>query len=426
MTRAVIHYIWIGPPPTLTSKTILGQDILGPKAFTAACNFWCLAAHEGHYKSTFAAQPNITVRAIEPHIANYTADEKVGPLADQALALFDFHLNSAERDTTRDRVTIKDLTAYFLLYTEGGYTVDTNILLKKPEALVEQEKFGYPQYLTTGSSDVWMMYSPQHFERTRLSLETYIYLHQQANADRTLRPGTSGYHQRCGEILVLHSLLLKPSAALDSCHLDQATPWETKKNPRGTICYIECLGATKYFYNSHHLEASRNQLLVFTQDNQLDKLANALDLGESIDQTHDIGDYKNLTLALYAVLNCTPKTLALLLRYNPNLDIAMEYKEVAYTAQSLLETQLRQPTLDTETRARKQQQLDLIIEYKTTLAETATTSSGNGSGSGKGTAGSSGNPYRLLASTAITTAPDPAGDAAETTTPPLRSQEYAY
>lgn len=147
-----LHYIWIGPPRPQVPGAGLTQDIMGPVLMRNALNssgdpyiyFWCEDRYVSHYKSLLKG---ITVRGCSAYIAeccsrgyqwlywHKQADQwvisKLGQLYDWSL----------RQNYKRDTQNAKNLFAFLILYTWGGYTLDTNII---PESGKKPEFHSYP------------------------------------------------------------------------------------------------------------------------------------------------------------------------------------------------------------------------------------------------------------------------------------------
>ena len=132
------HYIWIGPPKADH------QDVRGPIEMRnnfgpeVEIHFWCLDAQVDAFAHKLRDVNKIThgiiVHGIESALRTatgtahrwwywYTRKE------DWAVAeMLNIVTVSAGLGTTRDLVNAKNGFAYFLLYTWGGYVMDTNVM----------------------------------------------------------------------------------------------------------------------------------------------------------------------------------------------------------------------------------------------------------------------------------------------------------
>ena len=156
-----INFSWVGPPP----EDLAGHDTIGPSAFLKHLNaseefseksheltFFCLNQHQPHYQAQFQDTP-MHVIGIETFLR-----ECGEPLfAPTILELFKYFL-SPERNSVRDRVTMKELFNFFLTYYKGGYVCDTNILPNEGfTTLPALPNFALPWI--EHQADVFVMYS---------------------------------------------------------------------------------------------------------------------------------------------------------------------------------------------------------------------------------------------------------------------------
>ncbi len=128
-TSPTLHYSWIGPPPD--KNGIPGHDVDGPISMSTQNStnpivFWCLDAHKNHYEEIYKDKVNIQVKSVEVLLKEHTNDSVLKGRAEIMLTLMCNHLDS-QKNTVRDRVTIKNIFTIYLLMTQGGYTLDTNI-----------------------------------------------------------------------------------------------------------------------------------------------------------------------------------------------------------------------------------------------------------------------------------------------------------
>lgn len=160
------HYIWIGKPQTENISNLKG-DLKGPVAMAQQVDpnkttlyFWCLKEHFDVFSQLLSGK-NIIVRSID----DYLEEKKENPYA-QAVSELRSYLFSDMRGDIRDRVTFKEAISYLLLYLEGGYVLDTNVLP------FDKDEISFPQcdafHVTAihrpveknRDMDIWMMYSP--------------------------------------------------------------------------------------------------------------------------------------------------------------------------------------------------------------------------------------------------------------------------
>src|SRR6185312_10808858 len=168
---------------------VIGHDIAGPKKMASINQsnpivFWCLKAHLPHYQKELEKH-NITCRAIEDYLSQDFKSKEEKEAAKQVKTMLE-DLLSPEKNTIRDRTTIKVLFSYFILYQIGGYVADTNVYPQSSQAvaLKAYDDFHVPIQLQGLSDcdprvnlhaliDVWLMYSPSHSERAKYHFDTF-------------------------------------------------------------------------------------------------------------------------------------------------------------------------------------------------------------------------------------------------------------
>lgn len=162
-----LHYIWVGPP-NISGVGVPGHDVAGPIEMAKAnknnpIHFWCLYDHLEHYSVKFKDYP-IKVIAIEHHIRDCS---EVREFQSETDYLIDIMLTCLDktRDSIRDRVTVKEAFSLFLLYTVGGYTLDTNVMpdtdeIKLPSYLTFHAPAFIDNPVNPDDLEFWMLYSP--------------------------------------------------------------------------------------------------------------------------------------------------------------------------------------------------------------------------------------------------------------------------
>lgn len=158
MTRVDANFIWVGNPRTENTDDP-EQDLMGPLSLnseinlnTSRVNFWCLEKHTNYYRDKLK-NTNIVVRSIESFVnekknsapANQN-DEKIKALAARVSNLINCILNTEGRGKIRDFFTVKEAFAFFLLASEGGWTLDTNNLFSRKYAQNKETKITLPTY----------------------------------------------------------------------------------------------------------------------------------------------------------------------------------------------------------------------------------------------------------------------------------------
>ncbi|MDF1654801.1 MAG: hypothetical protein P1U34_06765 [Coxiellaceae bacterium] len=317
-----IHYLWIGPPASKSSGVIGGQDVLGPKMFTGDhCNFWCLEGYAAYYTEALAGKKNITVRSIQSYLLDCMAtDSKMADTAKTALEFF-AKLLAPERNKVCDRVVLKELMAYFLLYAQGGYVADSNVIFDDPVKLVSFDKLCCPHYggkLTKSHVDIWLLYSPKGFERTGKSLNAFIAAHQLREGKVRHDSPTSEYHRQIPIIALGEALLLESDRSPDPSQLGFWRVEATDRNKSVISC--SKLSVRKLHFNTHVYQATTDHVFVLLQANDLSLLAFMLEHGEEINQTFNPPRtaLENVSLLHWAILCKNVEAVNLLLLYHPD------------------------------------------------------------------------------------------------------------
>ncbi|MCL9684321.1 hypothetical protein [Legionella maioricensis] len=167
----IIHYAWIGPPTYQDERAVPGHDIDGPIQLAQklqsqgtrvnTIKFWCIKEHQDFYRSEFLkAKVDIQVCAIEDLVKH----ELKGNLAEaaQQFKAYMEKVNFPKLTTVMKRVEFKDGFSLFLLLTQSGYFLDTNILPLRNRKLLDFS--GEKQFTTSGlrewHRDFFLMYSP--------------------------------------------------------------------------------------------------------------------------------------------------------------------------------------------------------------------------------------------------------------------------
>jgi len=128
-----LHYIWIGDPKDN------GHDVNAPQNMLAAIDlssgkpdihFWCLNKYVEHYKSALSG---IKVCGVEEFLqkctwGTYRWRNWFGKREDWVVEVMTRVVSEAkETKYIRDIVNAKNLFSLFLLYSWGGYTMDSNV-----------------------------------------------------------------------------------------------------------------------------------------------------------------------------------------------------------------------------------------------------------------------------------------------------------
>jgi hypothetical protein len=250
-----LNYIWVGPPPKETGGEP-GHDLIGPVAM-ASCNktnpilFWCLEEYEKQYKELLANTPAIQVKTIESSVTNEYKDNAIQTAATSTKAIIDEHLKST-RNTIRDRVSVKNIFSLFLLYSQGGYVLDTNVVpMDKSVAmqLPSYQDFHVPVFslplLVSADMDYWMLFSPPKDTIAPLVLSTYIQRWGRLQAIFNSEKRSERYHKSLGALIteILFDLSLGDFPRYCWVVSEKAVD-------RGVVLVPE-LKLCKYYFNTH-------------------------------------------------------------------------------------------------------------------------------------------------------------------------------
>lgn len=282
MSRQTLNYIWVGPEAKTIAGGVVGHDIIGPTHLypridhtMTKLKFWCLDQHKSHYEKQFN-NTAIQVCSIEKYLAECSQKEgEISLFAQQVQSLMQRLIEAEGRGQIRDFVTIKEVFAFFLLFAEGKYILDTNVL---PNLNDDTQKIIFPDYETFGLPkihqrdagdrvDVWMMYSPLE-DRThaKKSLELFLEKINKIENMFSIMPGYDysgsgkALYIRSIEPTVMGAVLLgyETHSGLDQSKIHY---WDTIEATAENNCvFIEELHLKKYFYNTHKAGNNKGSL----------------------------------------------------------------------------------------------------------------------------------------------------------------------
>jgi hypothetical protein len=189
-TFPIVHYIWVGPPPKETGGEP-GHDVLGPVKMASLnssnpLQFWCLEEQQQKYIERFKQYKNITVVAIESFLKIRQSKESIFfAEAAATMTILSEHLR-LERNTVRDKVSVKNIFSLFLLLSQGGYVADTNIIpatsvreISLPTLYELYVPRSYNPDLQRYQIDYWIMYSQQAGLNIKTAFDCYVSRWQQ-------------------------------------------------------------------------------------------------------------------------------------------------------------------------------------------------------------------------------------------------------
>lgn len=276
MTKPILNFVWVGPPRFDQG----GQDVVGPetidanfKAFPELNNpsnpmvFWCQTAYVENYQDYFTSKGiTIQVASIEDYLKTCETERDK---AEIILQHYRELIEDPKRNQILDRVYMKDMFFNFILATQGGYVLDTNvqaISLKTPVNFPAYDKFMLPSVMVQkgGSTpDVWMQYVPSgNLARATQCLDCYLRLYQEAKQDYKDKLYTKKHHDLVGTVAVNAACLLAEivelNARTEGLRLSNTQnefcgTWSCGPLINGTDALITDLGVSKEYTNTHRI-----------------------------------------------------------------------------------------------------------------------------------------------------------------------------
>jgi hypothetical protein len=276
MSAPVLNFVWLGPPKYAAG----GQDVVGPE--TIARNFktfpstetpanpmffWCQDEYVHEYRAHFFKKNiPVEVRPIKAYLHSFETD-----MVEQAKEIIIHYetLLNPDRNQPLDRVYMKDMFFNFLLATQGGYVLDTNIQahMTSPVHFPKYSKFMFPtvpveyedegESFTEAQTEVWMQYAPpENLTRARECLNYYL-MHFRKHVPSDPKEFYSTLnHRKIGNIAgaaVLNSprleLFESPLPPRRACNA-LCDIWETE-HLNGLDASIPSMGIFKEYNNSH-------------------------------------------------------------------------------------------------------------------------------------------------------------------------------
>lgn len=258
---AVVNFVWLGPPAFNHG----GQDVMGIDSFVDNFRqfgqenplvFWCQEAYKQEYLEYFAKNKmNVTVYSIEEHLQR--AMQNSNKYAQEtATTVFNIYqlLMSAERTVhvdeaiqIKDRMRIKNLFFLFLMATQGGYVLDTNIcaLPGTPITLPSYDQFHFPwvEARKITRAEIWMEYSPVHdLSRAKLSLDLLL---EQYNTNSNFLNAIQEDNEFGTGMMALNCVTFFENQFIENMM------WKAKFLPNSEDYIVPELNIVKEYYNSH-------------------------------------------------------------------------------------------------------------------------------------------------------------------------------
>ena len=250
MPNPVINFVWVGPP----KLTEGGQDVCGPESIALNFKefadestqnpmvFWCQKQYKSVYEAYFLEKGiDIQVSPIDDYLQNRSekCSNNCEEEAKVVLKHYTEEILDNRRAQTSDYVGMKDMFFNFLLATQGGYVLDTNIqaIGSIPVQLSARDQFSFPilELNTPGRSDrttyeVWMQYAPaDNLVQPKKCLAAYLkHLEMHPRAKIGIR--------------AVHALFV--------CEQDLSTPWMLIHDDSANVV-IQSMGIVKEYCNTH-------------------------------------------------------------------------------------------------------------------------------------------------------------------------------
>ncbi|WP_419421393.1 hypothetical protein ACNVED_15130 (plasmid) [Legionella sp. D16C41] len=171
-----LHYLWVGSPTRDNLTSIAGHDIAGPiqmakqlKSQRSSGNigtnnpvkFWCLKEHLEAYQNEFKKEDvDIEVCAIEDLLEKESTDIT---FATHTAFITELLKTALQENNKKGFVALKDCFSLFLLATQGGYFLDTNVfpVADKVVNLPQLDEVKTARSGFQKSNDFFMMFSPK-------------------------------------------------------------------------------------------------------------------------------------------------------------------------------------------------------------------------------------------------------------------------
>lgn len=280
-----INFVWVGPPKYNQG----GHDVVGISSIASNFSkfgqknpliFWCENKYKQEYEKYFSDNGiPVTVNAIEEHLEAKSSDtNQVGYVRTKATqvdniyrTLFDdkrVKILEEKQNTDiqiKDRVRFKNVFFLFIVATEGGYVLDTNI--RAPEDVqvdfTSFDTFHFPLTQEESKPDqveIWMLYSPEpNFERARNSLNNALCKYSAYLPLLCWQGLSSNDIDRMGNVSAVNSITLSPSNDL---HDIQANIWKAKRLSNSNDFYVEEINVIKEYYNTHYGNTDDNYSII--------------------------------------------------------------------------------------------------------------------------------------------------------------------
>ncbi len=318
MASPTLHYSWVGPPPGQSG--VAGHDIAFPKLMSEQNQsndivFWCLDAHREHYEKEFQDNPNIKVKSFENLLNEHILSDSPFRERAQTMQTLMADLLSPEKDWIRDRVAIKNILSVYLLMSQGGYTLDTNIqpLSGQNIELPKQDNFAMAKQRGRSRFDCFMMYANQQENQSMFEavFDKYARGLQESQSMREL----PSYY---GETVASQFMTL----------LTESKPQPLEGDKDGFTMTFPELGLSKTYYNTHKVHNMNvPMLLAMITDNNMDGIRAYIAAGGDINAKFNRNNVIDLSPLHQAVFSQNQEAVKLLMENGANLNAVANFNQ---------------------------------------------------------------------------------------------------
>lgn len=301
-----LNYIWIGPPQLRSG----GHDVCGPvsvamnvKKFSSTNTivFWCQGDYVRIYEEYFAGKIlDIKVSSIDQYLRDYVSGTTGDCRSEAREVLRQYKKRVLENTNAKafEYVTMKNLFFNFILATQGGYVLDTNIQAQgdRTVCFIEHNKFRYP-LLNQEDPEVWMQYAPaSNLTQPKICLKAYIGYLIKSESEKKPSDYLRG---KAVDALMRHTSFM-------------SEPWKMTWD-QGLDVNITSMNIFKEYYNTHVASAALMypQVHAHVHARKMDRLMRDLEYGLSVDQAANTknADIYNLELQNETLLNLALRLL---------------------------------------------------------------------------------------------------------------------
>ena len=260
-----LNFIWVGPPAEV-------QDIIGPVTITQNMNhyytdseeknpmrFWCLDSHKESYRKRFEKEGvvDIEIRSIEHYLNTCPTERKA---AERILGYYKRLVGPLGRNQVLDRVRMKTTFFHYLLATQGGYVLDTNVQadLSIKVHFPAYPHFMFPKVLDNKDRpipDVWMQYAPpEKREFAKKCLDIYLQTYDEMDRALNYDLEHDERHEWGGDLVTSPFRTLCENENTDK-YQGQFGYWLCGQKVSDIYNQVPEIGVLKEYYNTHKRDA---------------------------------------------------------------------------------------------------------------------------------------------------------------------------